>query len=227
VSLGDPPEDERQRRERDAFGNPLPSGSPETQPASAPAPAPPPPPPTWAPPAGDAPPPPPPGYAPPAGVPGTVGPAASEGTFAGHVLASWGSRVVAVLLDLAFILAGFVPGVVLLAAGSDVAGGLALAAAAIWSWLGYAAVFMMRGGRRNGQTPGKQMVGIRVVRERGEPVGYGFALLREFVVKGLLIGTVGSLFLYIPILLDYLWPLWDEQNRALHDMVASTRVVEA
>ncbi len=86
---------------------------------------------------------------------------------------------------------------------------------------------MMRGGEHNGQTPGKQIVGIRVVREGREPFGYGYALLRELVVKGLLIGTVGSLSLYIPVLLDYLWPLWDEENRALRDMVASTRVVEA
>jgi uncharacterized RDD family membrane protein YckC len=27
------------------------------------------------------------------------------------------------------------------------------------------------------------------------------------------------------LLLDYLWPLWDRENRALHDMIARTHVV--
>jgi uncharacterized RDD family membrane protein YckC len=27
--------------------------------------------------------------------------------------------------------------------------------------------------------------------------------------------------------LNYLWPTWDEQHRALHDMAAKTRVVAA
>jgi uncharacterized RDD family membrane protein YckC len=90
----------------------------------------------------------------------------------------------------------------------------------------YAPVFMMRAGERNGQTPGKQIARIRVVRESGEPLTYGYSLLRELAVKQLLIGSVGAFFLSIPVLLDYLWPLWDDQNRALHDMVAQTRVVE-
>ena len=51
------------------------------------------------------------------------------------------------------------------------------------------------------------------------------ALMREFVIKGLLFGTVGGWFLGIPTLLDYLWPLWDDENRCLHDMVAKTHVV--
>ena len=28
-------------------------------------------------------------------------------------------------------------------------------------------------------------------------------------------------------LLDVLWPLWDDEHRAIHDMVVGTRVVEA
>ena len=28
-------------------------------------------------------------------------------------------------------------------------------------------------------------------------------------------------------LLDALWPLWDDEHRAIHDMVVGTRVVEA
>jgi uncharacterized RDD family membrane protein YckC len=89
----------------------------------------------------------------------------------------------------------------------------------------YAPVLMAREGANNGQTWGKQIVGITVVRNAGEPVGMGFAFLREVVVKNLLFGWIGSFFAGIPTLLDYLWPLWDDENRCLHDMVVSTHVV--
>ena len=77
----------------------------------------------------------------------------------------------------------------------------------------YAPLLVARQGAHNGQTWGKQIVGIRVVRDSGQPVDIGFGFLREVVVKGLLFGFVGSFFFSIPTLLDYLWPLWDDQNR--------------
>ena len=45
-------------------------------------------------------------------------------------------------------------------------------------------------------------------------------MLREVVVKWLLFGVVAarSPFGLAP-LLDVLWPLWDEENRALHDFI--------
>jgi uncharacterized RDD family membrane protein YckC len=69
-------------------------------------------------------------------------------------------------------------------------------------------------------------------------MGWGWALLREFVIKGLALGVASSIasgltfFLLgiggiAPYLADYLWPLWDDQNRAVHDMIAETRVVRA
>ncbi len=93
--------------------------------------------------------------------------------------------------------------------------------------LTYYPLLMMREGGANGQTIGKQAAGIRVVQVSGEPFTYGPAALREFAIKYLLFGVVGGFFLAIPTLLDYLWPLWDDKNRALHDMLASTRVVQA
>ena len=71
------------------------------------------------------------------------------------------------------------------------------------------------------------MIGIRVVRDNGQRVSFGLAALREIVVKGLLVSIVSSIIPLIPWLLDYLWPLWDDENRALHDMVVSTHVVRA
>ena len=78
--------------------------------------------------------------------------------------------------------------------------------------------------KTDGRTLGKRATNIRVVRESGEPISYGFALKRELLVKSWLFGFIG-LYLAIPILLNYLWPLWDKQNRALHDMIMHTRVV--
>jgi uncharacterized RDD family membrane protein YckC len=150
----------------------------------------------------------------------------------GKPLASWGSRVAAQLLD-ALIVA--IPSAILVAlvigvfaAGSEV-GGVVAAIIAFFAYLlvviFYAPVLMARSGEQNGQTWGKQILGIRVVRDQGEPIELGFAFLREFVVKNLLFGTIGGFFLGIPTLLDYLWPLWDDQNRCLHDMVVSTHVL--
>jgi uncharacterized RDD family membrane protein YckC len=46
-------------------------------------------------------------------------------------------------------------------------------------------------------------------------------------VKGLGLGIASSIIPLIPYLLDVLWPLWDDERRAIHDMVVGTRVVEA
>jgi uncharacterized RDD family membrane protein YckC len=153
--------------------------------------------------------------------------------WAGAPLVGWGSRVGATALDGLILLVPVIALIVLVvvvAAGSDV-GAVVVAIVAFLSYvvaaLFYAPVLMARAGPRNGQTWGKQIVGIRVTRDTGQPVDLGFGFLREFVIKALLFGTVGGFFLYIPTLLDWLWPLWDDQNRCLHDMVVSTHVVRA
>ncbi len=75
---------------------------------------------------------------------------------------------------------------------------------------------MLRPGEGNGQTLGKQLLGIRVVRDDGEPVGLGTALGRDLVAKPALgILTLG---------LDFLWPLGERERRALHDKAARTHV---
>ncbi len=80
--------------------------------------------------------------------------------------------------------------------------------------------------RTDGKTLGRMAVGIRVVRAKGEPMTFGFAMLREVAVKALLFGIAGSLTGGLANLADVLWPLWDEENRALHDFVVDTRVVK-
>jgi uncharacterized RDD family membrane protein YckC len=77
----------------------------------------------------------------------------------------------------------------------------------------------------NGRTLGRMATGIRVVRADGKPIGFGFATLREVVVKGLLFGLLSTL-AGVVYIVDVLWPLWDEENRALHDFVVNTRTIE-
>jgi uncharacterized RDD family membrane protein YckC len=149
----------------------------------------------------------------------------------GRPLASWGSRVGATLLDILILtvpMAVLIGVIVAVAFSSDVGAvvlGIFLGVTYLVAAFLYAPVLMAREGGGNGQSWGKQIVGIRAVRDVGQPFDFGNAFLREFVIKGLLFGTVGGWFLGIPTLLDYLWPLWDDENRCLHDMVAKTHVV--
>ena len=91
----------------------------------------------------------------------------------------------------------------------------------------YGPLLMRRQGQHNGQTWGKQLVGIRVVRTNGVPMDFIHSAIREALVKGLALGVASSIIPFIPYLLDVLWPLWDDENRAIHDIVVSTWVVEA
>jgi uncharacterized RDD family membrane protein YckC len=153
------------------------------------------------------------------------------------VLAGWWSRVGAQLIDGAIIGAG---GLLLLIAitapfsigffaNEDVGlvsilVGLVIAVICVSIVaLLYAPALMAR---TNGKTFGRMAVGIRVVRAKGEPMTFGFAMLREVAVKALLFGIAGSLTGGLANLADVLWPLWDEENRALHDFVVDTRVVK-
>jgi uncharacterized RDD family membrane protein YckC len=98
---------------------------------------------------------------------------------------------------------------------------IALVAVSIVALL-YAPAMMAR---TNGKTLGRMATGIRVVRADGRSITFGFAMLREVAVKTLLFGVAGSMTLGLANLADYLWPLWDEENRALHDFIVNTRAV--
>lgn len=133
------------------------------------------------------------------------------------VAAGWWSRVGATLLDgLILLIPLIIVGVVV---GSDAAG-VTYAITLLISLL-YAPLLMARTGDDNGQTLGKQALGIRVRHESGEPMTFGRGVLRDFVGKTVLGLTV------IYTLVDSLWPLWDKRNQALHDKIGSTRVVKA
>ena len=153
--------------------------------------------------------------------------------------AGWWSRVGAAIVDLVLI---NIPAVVISTAvfggvaglGDDEAGFFA-AILGILTYLFllalvavlYAPLLMRRPGARNGQTWGKQLFGIRVARENGVAMDFTWSAIREPLVKGLGLGFASTIIPVIPYLLDALWPLWDDEKRAVHDMVVGTRVVKA
>jgi uncharacterized RDD family membrane protein YckC len=144
--------------------------------------------------------------------------------------AGWWQRVGAALLDTVVVAIGAVILGIALAlliaddTDDDAVTGIAAATGFVVTGA-YFCVLSARGGSRNGQTWGKQAVGIRVVRMDGAPVGLGFAFVREVLVKTLLFAYVAGFVLYIPTIVNYLWPLWDPESRALHDKIARSRVV--
>jgi uncharacterized RDD family membrane protein YckC len=142
--------------------------------------------------------------------------------------ADWGERTGAALVDLTISLfLFFVPvvtgAIIVTLGGWAIAAGVALIVAGPTAAILYAPLMLARKGEGNGQTLGKRAVNLRVVRADGRPVTFWLGMLREFVVKqffGILV--TGGLFW----LVDALWPLFDDQNRAVHDMVTETYVVK-
>ena len=163
-------------------------------------------------------------YAPYGGAPGYGGPPAQ--------LASWGARVGATLLD------GLIVGVpvlilffVLIAATSSsstydpntdsyVGGGISAIGIVliVLLYLGAFAFELWQLYRQGttGQTIGKKVVGIRVIREAdGRYTGFGMAIVRR-------LAHIADGFCYI----GFLWPLWDAKNQTFADKMCSTIVVQ-
>lgn len=154
-------------------------------------------------------------------------------------LASWGTRLGAYVIDgiIVFVPFAILFGVALGGIGLSGDDDVALAGA-ILSLLGgllvfmvvtllYAPLLMIRSGEHNGQTFGKQLLGIRVVQDNGQPWTFWPAVVREVLLKNLAVGVASFVIPILPWFLNFFWPLWDDQNRALHDMAASSHVVTA
>jgi uncharacterized RDD family membrane protein YckC len=170
---------------------------------------------------------------------------AAAGSLPSYALAGWWSRVGAVLLDDLILLVPLIILVVVLGQyhvthyiSSDGTIGTTVSSSGGWAdgllWLLYALFLLIRVGVRNGQTLGKQVTKIRVIRNDGKPVDIGTVIIREGLAKAVIPGVIvaaspslrviaGLIGIYV--LLDYLWPLWDRENRALHDQLAGTHVV--
>lgn len=69
-----------------------------------------------------------------------------------------------------------------------------------------------------GTTPGKNLLGMRVIKEDGSSAGFLTMLIRELIGK-----PISALFLY----LGFLWILFDRDNQGWHDKLMSTYVVQS
>jgi uncharacterized RDD family membrane protein YckC len=65
-----------------------------------------------------------------------------------------------------------------------------------------------------GQTPGKRVMGLRIVRTDGKRVGFGNALRR---VLGFFVSSI--------LFLGFMWILFDNRRQGFHDKIAGTFVV--
>jgi|GEM_PF-6947395 len=162
------------------------------------------------------------------GVAGYDSPAMGRSVVAAR--ASRGRRLAAVCVDglllsiVSTLWLWIAVGVVSLLGGG---GAAAVAVVMVLGWVGIIWLFvpwcLARAGVRNGQTPGKQLLGVRVVRLDGQPLELGRSLLREVVGRNLL--SVLTFGLYGMV--DSAWCLFDAEQQTLHDKAARTVVVEA
>jgi uncharacterized RDD family membrane protein YckC len=68
-----------------------------------------------------------------------------------------------------------------------------------------------------GQTPGKLLLGVRVLTVDGHRVSFGRAVLRTFAY----------IICMVPLFLGFIWVLIDDQRQGWHDKIARTYVVYA
>ncbi len=129
------------------------------------------------------------------------------------MLGSWLQRVGATLIDVLVVAPPSIVANVLLVTGNGsplLLNLLSLITLGLFIWN-----YCIRQGGK-GQTIGKQVLGIKLVRETdGQPIGGLWCLLRAFchVLDAL------------PICVGYLWPLWDKKRQTFTDKIMHTLVV--
>ena len=135
------------------------------------------------------------------------------------VLAERGTRLAAAIVDsIVFMGMVYVPLILSFLTHSDVMPAVGLGGAligfAVWVWLS------IRYMRSNGQSIGKKLLSIKVVRSDGSPVSLGRLIWLRNVVNWLisiipLYGIIDSLFIF------------GDSRQCLHDKLADTIVVKA
>jgi uncharacterized RDD family membrane protein YckC len=68
-----------------------------------------------------------------------------------------------------------------------------------------------------GQTPGKKILGLKVLKFNGDPVNYKSAGIRSLIGYPLSLFTFG---------LGFIWALLDKNSQCLHDKIADTLVIK-
>lgn len=128
----------------------------------------------------------------------------------GFPLATFNRRWVGFLIDMLVIVGlGFAVTLIIGAPESADAGAAQGVLTVSLIKLGYGYIFNPRG-----WSPGKVVVGLRIVNHDGEPPGLRWGLMRT-------VGTVFSEIFYV----GYLWAVFDSRRQTWHDKLARTYVV--
>ena len=140
-------------------------------------------------------------------------------------MAGFWLRSVALLVDVSLVVLLAIGGATLVDLAVQVGGMISSAAEAGLEWLDTTATsllvvlvalcyFTLFVGFR-GQTPGKMLLGLKIVRTTGQEVGYGRALVR----------WIGQCLGLLPLGLGFLMVALSRKKQALHDKIAGTYVV--
>ena len=76
----------------------------------------------------------------------------------------------------------------------------------------------------NGQTPGKQLLGMYIMKADGTRAGGGYVWVRELLIKGLVTSLITMATFGIFWIVAALWCLWDRDRQCLWDKMASTYI---
>ena len=138
-----------------------------------------------------------------------------------RILADRGTRLAARIVDGLLTLAAVVPGFVLMGAFQDSPEiGVALMLIVGLTFIGYQIYLLID----RGQTLGKKMLGVRIVRMDGSRVGAARLFFLRFLVPQILasIPFVGPF-----VALGGILVIFQQDRRCLHDHLADTKVVVA
>lgn len=135
--------------------------------------------------------------------------------------ATVGRRWAALIVDRLLVFGPLIVGAIAFAIGADASGAGdeafgPLAIVLFLLWLVAAFLYEPLMTARDGQTVGKKMMSIRIVRTDGSPISTGQAWGRS--LGRMAIATIASI-------IDYLPALFTEERTTIHDLMASTRVV--
>jgi uncharacterized RDD family membrane protein YckC len=123
-----------------------------------------------------------------------------------YELASLGSRLLSAIID-GFIL-GIVTGI-LFGAGREAGGGISFVVGLVYYWYFWT--------RQNGQTLGKRVMNLKVVKEDGGALNDTDAIMRY----------IGYIINSAVFLLGWIWVFVDKDRQGWHDKIAKTYVVQA
>lgn len=121
-------------------------------------------------------------------------------------LASWGLRLGGYVIDV--IILGVVTALISVLLGQQLASLVQIV-------LYYGLFGYLTG--TTGQTPGRKVVGISVLREQdGQFLGAGMGIVRN----------ICHIIDALPLLLGFFWPLWDSKNQTFADKIVKSVVVK-